>query len=138
MKPRISMIALAVADLGRSASFYGDGLGFPKIPSPPEVAFFDLEGSWLGLSERQTLARDAGVSPEGTGYNGFTLAHNVTTVEQVEAVVEQALAAGASLIKPVQKADWGGTHGYFADPDGHLWEVAYNPFAWIGPPDADG
>ena len=132
------MIALAVANLDRSATFYEDGLGFPKMPSPPEVAFFNLNGTWLGLSEREELARDAGVSPEGTGYNAFTLAHNVASEAEVGLVVANALAAGASLVKEVQKASWGGTHGYFSDPDGHLWEVAYNPFAWIGPEDPEG
>ena len=137
MKPRISMIALAVGDLDKSIAFYRDGLGFPKIPSPPEVAFFNLNGTWLGLSERDALAQDATVSSEGNGYNGFSLAHNVASEAEVEEVFNQAISAGATIVKPVQKASWGGTHGYFKDPDGHLWEVAYNPFAWIGPEDED-
>ena len=137
MKPRISMIALAVSDLEKSAEFYENGLGFPKLESPPKVAFFNLNGTWLGLSEREALARDATVSSEGTGYNGFSLAHNVSSEAEVDRVVEEALAAGASLVKSVQKADWGGYHGYFKDPDGHLWEIAYNPFAWVGPEDDD-
>ncbi len=135
MKPRISMIALAVADLEKSVAFYEEGLGLPKMPSPPGVAFFNLNGSWLGLSERRALAADATVSPEGSGYSGFNLAHNVGSEAEVDAVMEQARAAGATVVKPVQKASWGGTHGYFHDPDGHLWEIAHNPFAWIGPED---
>lgn len=135
MKPRISMIALAVADLQRSVAFYHDGLGFPKIDSPPGVAFFNLNGTWLGLSEREALAKDATVSAEGSGYNNFNLAHNVASKEDVDAVFAQALKAGAKAVKPVQEATWGGYHGYFSDPDGHLWEVAYNPYAWIGPED---
>ena len=135
MKPRISMIALAVDDLDKSIAFYEDGLGFPKMASPPEVAFFNLNGTWLGLSKRDALARDATVSPDGDGYNGFSLAHNVASEEEVDQVFNQAISAGATSVKSVQKASWGGYHGYFKDPDGHLWEVAYNPFAWVGPED---
>ncbi|MGJ8535231.1 MAG: VOC family protein [Alphaproteobacteria bacterium] len=135
MKPRISMIALAVEDLQRSVAFYHDGLGFPKMDSPPGVAFFNLNGTWLGLSEREALAKDAAVSAKGSGYNNFNLAHNVASKEDVDAVFAQALQAGAKAVKPVQEASWGGYHGYFSDPDGHLWEVAYNPYGWIGPED---
>lgn len=135
MKPRISMVALAVADLGASIAFYQDGLGLPKIESPPGVAFFNLHGTWLGLSEREALAKDATVSADGGGYSGFNLSHNVASEDEVDAVFAQALKAGATSVKPVQKASWGGYHGYFSDPDGHLWEVAHNPFAWIGPED---
>jgi catechol 2,3-dioxygenase-like lactoylglutathione lyase family enzyme len=135
MKPRISMIALAVADLERSVAFYEDGLGLPRMASPPQVAFFNLDGTWLGLSERDVLAADATVSPAGSGYAGFNLAHNVADKSEVDAVLEQAEAAGATIVKPAQDASWGGYHGYFADPDGQLWEVAFNPFAWIGPED---
>ena len=129
------MIALAVADLARSAEFYEDGLGLPKAASPPNVAFFDLNGTWLGLSERDALAKDATVSPQGNGFSGFNLVHNVASEAEVDDVIAQALAAGAKIVKPVQKASWGGYHGYFEDPDGHLWEVAHNPFTWIGPED---
>lgn len=135
MKPRISMIALGVDDLEKSIDFYQNGLGFPKLDSPPGVAFFNLNGTWLGLDEREDMARDATVSSEGSGYRGVNLAHNVTSEKEVEDVIRQALDAGATLVKPAQKAEWGGYHGYFADPDGHLWEVAYNPFAWVGPKD---
>ncbi|TQV69659.1 VOC family protein [Exilibacterium tricleocarpae] len=135
MKPRISMIALAVSDLERATAFYAGGLGFPKMDAPPGVAFFNLNGTWLGLSERAALAADATVSAAGSGYNGFNLAHNVGSETQVDQVIEQAIAAGATLVKPAQRAAWGGYHGYFQDPDGHLWEVAYNPFFWIGPED---
>jgi len=135
MKPRISMVALAVSDLTKSVEFYQHGLGLPKLDGPPGVAFFNLNGTWLGLSEREALARDATVSPEGSGYSGINLAHNVASEAEVDQTIDQALAAGATLIKPAQKSDWGGYHGYFADPDGHLWEVAHNPFTWVGPPD---
>lgn len=104
MKPRISMVALAVSDLEKSAAFYRDGLGFPQIDSPPGVAFFNLNGTWLGLSERNELAADAGVSPIGNGYQGFSLAHNVASEDDVDAILKQASAAGATIVKPAQKA----------------------------------
>ncbi len=135
MKPRISMIALAVNDLELSRKFYEDGLGLPRADGPPGVIFFDLHGTWLGLSPRKALAMDSGVSSKGSGYSGINLAHNVATKTEVDRVLAQAVAAGASVVKSPTKADWGGYHAYFSDPDGHLWEVAHNPFAWIGPPD---
>lgn len=135
MQPRISMITLGVRDLAASVRFYEQGLGFPRLDSPPEVAFFTLSGTWLGLYGREALAEDAQVPAAGSGFAGFALAHNVRSESEVDAVVEQALAAGATLVKRPQKVFWGGYSGYFADPDGHLWEVAHNPFCWIGPPD---
>ena len=135
MKPRMSMITLGVADLDRSVAFYGQGLGFPRVGSEASVAFFRLDGTWLGLYGREALAEDAGVPAQGTGFNGFAIAHNVASEAEVEAVMNQALAAGAELVKPPQKVFWGGYSGYFKDPDGHLWEVAHNPFTWIGPDD---
>jgi catechol 2,3-dioxygenase-like lactoylglutathione lyase family enzyme len=135
MQPRISMITLGVRDMTRAIRFYAEGLGFPRMDSPPEVAFFTLNGTWLGLYGREALAEDATVPAEGSGFAGFALAHNVESEEQVRAVLQQAVDAGATLVKPAQKVFWGGYSGYFADPDGHLWEVAHNPFAWIGPRD---
>lgn len=133
MQPRISMITLAVRDLPAAIAFYEHGLGFPRMDSPPEVAFFTLDGTWLALYGREALAEDATVSARGEGFEGFTLAHNVGSEREVDAVVAQAVAAGATLVKPPQKVSWGGYSGYFKDPDGHLWEVAYNPFFWPGP-----
>lgn len=135
MKPRISMITLGVDDLARSVKFYEEGLGFPKMESPPDVAFFTLNGTWLGLYGRKALAEDATVSAEGNGFAGFTLAHNVASEPEVDEVLKQAVAAGAALVKPAQKVFWGGYSGYFKDLDGHLWEVAHNPLFWIGPED---
>ncbi|XKE44161.1 VOC family protein [Halomonas organivorans] len=133
MQPRISMITLGVADLERAVRFYAEGLGWERMDSPPEVAFFPLNGTWLGLYGREALAADAGVSAEGHGFAGVALAHNVGSEGEVDAVLDQAQAAGARLVKPGQRVFWGGYSGYFADPDGHLWEVAYNPYVWIGP-----
>lgn len=135
MKPRISMITLGVRDLATAIKFYETGLGFPRMESPPEVAFFTLNGSWLGLYSRNALAEDATVPPEGNGFEGFTLSHNVSSEEEVEKVMGQALAAGATLVKAAQKVFWGGYSGYFKDPDGHLWEIAHNPLFWVGPSD---
>ena len=103
------------------------------MESPPSVAFFTLNGSWLGLFGRSELAEDAQVPAEGSGFPGFALAHNVTSEAEVDALLQEAVEAGAKLVKPGQKVFWGGYSGYFSDPDGFLWEVAYNPFAWIGP-----
>lgn len=137
MKPRISMITLGVRDLAASVRFYEVGLGFPRMESPPEVAFFTLNGTWLALYGRDALAEDATVSPEGGGFAGFTLAHNVASESEVDAVVAQAVGAGAALVKAPGKVFWGGYSGYFADPDGHLWEVAHNPLFQVGPTDPD-
>ena len=135
MKPRISMITLGVRDLAVAIEFYEKGLGFPRMESPPEVAFFTLNGTWLGLYGRDALAEDATVSAEGRGFESFTLAHNVGSEQEVDEVIVQAIEAGATLVKKPQKVFWGGYSGYFKDPDGHLWEVAYNPLFWVGPTD---
>ena len=87
MKPRISMITLGVKNLEESVKFYKDGLGFPKMESPPEVAFFTLNGSWLGLYGRESLAEDASVSSDGSGFNGLALAHNVASETEVDQIV---------------------------------------------------
>jgi catechol 2,3-dioxygenase-like lactoylglutathione lyase family enzyme len=137
MKPRISMITLGVRDLAAAVEFYEKGLGFPRMESPPEVALFTLNGTWLGLYGREALAEDATVPAEGRGFKGFTLAHNVESEAEVDAVMAQALRAGAALVKKPQKVFWGGYSGYFEDPDGHLWEVAHNPHFWVGPRDDD-
>jgi uncharacterized protein len=92
------------------------------------VVFFKLEGTWLAIWPREDLAADAGLEPAGSGFSGFSLAHNEPSAEGVDRVYAEALAAGAKPVKPPTETFWGGYAGYFADPDGHLWEVAYNPF----------
>ena len=135
MNPRISMITLGVNDLEKSVKFYKEGLGFPQMDSPPEVAFFTLNGSWLGLYAHDALAEDAMVSSAGSGFKAFTLSHNVSSEKEVDEIIENAIIVGATLSKSPQKTSWGGYSGYFKDPDGNLWEVAHNPFFWIGPKD---
>lgn len=127
------MITLGVDDLERSIRFYEQGLGLPRMESPPEVAFFTLNGTWLGLYGREALAEDAAVPPGSSGFAGFSLAHNVRSEAEVDVVIREAEAAGATITKPPLKTSWGGYAGYFADPDGYLWEVAHNPFFWVGP-----
>lgn len=136
MKPRISMVSLGVQDLVRATEFYQQGLGLPRLkPYSDTITFFDLHGSWLGLYPWDKLAEDAGVNHAGEGYRGMALAHNLHSKEEVDSLMQQAVAAGATLVKEPQEVFWGGYSGYFADPDGHLWELAYNPFSWVGPED---
>ena len=127
MEPRITLITLGVSDLDRSIGFYRDGLGLAQRPGPDGIAFFEMGDTMLSLYPRDALAEDATVSTAGEGFRGFTLAHNVESSEAVDRQLEEAVAAGAELVKPGQKVFWGGYSGYFADPDGFLWEVAWNP-----------
>lgn len=133
MKPSINIITLGVKDLARATKFYEEGLGFPKMDFEGDISFFTLNGSWLALYPWDKLGEDAQVSAKGQGFRGVTLAHTVESEEEVLNILEQAQSAGAKIIKPGQKADWGGFSGYFSDLDDHLWEVAYNPFFWPGP-----
>jgi len=135
MKPRISMITLGTSNLQRAIDFYEKGLGLPRMDSPPNVAFFTLNGTWLGLFGRDSLAVEAGISSRENGYNGFALVHNLNSEEEVDLLFNQVLKAGATVTKKAQKTDWGGYSGYFQDPDGHLWEIAHNPHFWVGPKD---
>jgi uncharacterized protein len=129
MEPRISLVTLGVADLGRSRRFYEEGLGWRPSHAGVDgvVAFYQLGGLALALYGRAALAADAGLPDEGGGFGGIALAHNVRSREEVGSVLARAAAAGARLLKPGADTEWGGHVGYFADPDGHLWEVAWNP-----------
>jgi len=113
MNPRISMITLGVNDFEKSVKFYKEGLGFPQMDSPSEVAFFTLNGSWLGLYARDALAEDAMVSSAGHGFKAFTLSHNVDSENEVDKIIENAVTAGATLSKAPHKTSWGGYSGYF-------------------------
>lgn len=132
MEPRISLITLGVQDLERSQRFYRDGLGLPTTWTPAKgVIFFQTTGTVLALYPFDDLAKDVGESFRGVGrtkFNGIALAHNVRTKEEVDRVLQQAQAAGGTIEKPAQDAFWGGYSGYFSDPDGYLWEVAWGAF----------
>jgi catechol 2,3-dioxygenase-like lactoylglutathione lyase family enzyme len=130
MKPKIGLVSLGVRDLPRALAFYRDGLGWPTHNHKPDddCIFFALEGSWLSLYPRDKLAEDAEVSAEGHGFAAITLAHNEPSKEGVDRAFAMAISAGAKSVKTPREVFWGGYSGYFADPDGHLWEVAYNPF----------
>ncbi|HZZ99484.1 MAG TPA: VOC family protein [Candidatus Paceibacterota bacterium] len=127
MKPKISVITLGVSDLKASLKFYCEGLGFEAFGDTRDIGILKLEGTWLSLYPRELLAKDANVSAEGSGFHGFTIAHNVKSKEEVNEVLDLAVKSGAKLVKPGQDAFWGGYSGYFSDPDGFLWEVAWNP-----------
>ena len=131
MEPRISIITLGVRDLERSLRFYRDGLGLPTTwDGSKGVVFFQTRGTCLALYGYDELAADAALTPpaERPVFGGVALAHNVREKHEVEAVLAAAERAGGRIIKPAQDGFWGGYSGYFADPDGHLWEVAWGAF----------
>ena len=128
LDPRISLITLGVENVAQATAFY-ERLGWKKSPASQDaVTFIQLKGTVLGLFSRQSLAEDAHVENTPKGFSGVTLAHNVTSERGVDAVYKFALSCGATPVKAPEKVFWGGYSGYFADLDGHLWEVAYNPF----------
>jgi len=132
LEPRVSIITLGVKDVERARAFY-EALGFKASNASQEsVTFFDGGGVVLGLYGRGPLAEDATVEDSAPGFSGVALAHNAHSEADVDAVLAEAAAAGAKLIKPAGKVFWGGYSGYFADPDGHLWEVAFNPYFKLG------
>jgi uncharacterized protein len=130
MKPKISIITLGVSNFQKSLSFYRDGLGFKphNYKEGEEHIMFKMKGTWLSLFPISKLAKDATVKSNHSGFCGFTLAHNTKSEDEVNKVYQEALQAGAKAVKEPSKVFWGGYSGYFADPDGYLWEVAYNPF----------
>jgi uncharacterized protein len=124
----MSLITLGVEDLKRSTAFYTETLGWPADTSNESVTFVKLNAIVLGLWSKQSLAEDAKVPGEGDGFPGFALAHNARSEEEVDEIFRDLKAKGVSIMKEPEKVFWGGYSGYFADPDGYLWEVAYNPF----------
>jgi uncharacterized protein len=138
MQPRITVITLGVDDLDAAVRFYRDGLGFPTegiVGQELEhgaVAFFDLQpGLRLALWPRASIAHDSGLAPSPPSATEMTLGHNVASRDEVDAVMAQAAAAGARIVREAHPTFWGGYAGYFQDPDAHLWEVVWNP-AWEG------
>jgi catechol 2,3-dioxygenase-like lactoylglutathione lyase family enzyme len=134
MKPRITVLTLGVDDLERSVEFYSEGLGFPtegiigREFEHGAVAFFDLRGGLkLALWARGDLAHDVGMTPGARSPAEFSLGHNVGSEAEVDAAMQHAERAGATIVKPARKTFYGGYAGYFTDPDGHLWEIVFNP-----------
>lgn len=134
MKPRISVLTLGVDDLNRSLKFYREGMGLKTEGIVGEefehgaVVFFDLQDNLkLALWPRKSIAHDAGISVTPTSATELSIGHNVNSPEEVDKIISQAEKAGAKIIKPAQKTFWNGYAGYFQDPDGHLWEVVWNP-----------
>lgn len=134
MEPRISLITLGVADLARARRFYEEGLGWQASAlSNEQVAFYQAGGLVVGLYPETALAADAGLPVPGAGpgvaprFRGTALAHNVPNPQLVDALLNEAERAGGRIVQPAAEKEWGGYAGYFADPDGHLWEVAWNP-----------
>ena len=126
MKAQVSLITLGVRDLGRAKAFYAERLGWPVLAEEGDWVAFMLDGgsTAFALFPWDALAEDARVAADGNGFRGVTLAYNVRTEERVDEVLAEAEHAGGSIVKPAERAEWGGYSGYFADPDGHLWEVA--------------
>lgn len=142
MKPRVTVVTIGVKNLERSLCFYRDGLGLSTEGiigtefEHGEVVFIDLQaGLRLALWPRESIAHDAGLSPGPESPTEFTLGHNVSSKAEVDAVMTHAKAAGAVIVKQAQPTFWGGYAGYFQDPDGHLWEVVWNP-QWTMPDEA--
>ena len=124
---RVTLIALGVDDLERSGAFY-EALGWKAAQKLPEVTFYRLKGLMLGLIGRDALAAEQGRPGTQLGTGAMALAQNYRSPTEVDAAFAAAVSAGATVLKPPEQADWGGYSGYFADPDGHAWEIAYNPF----------
>lgn len=128
MDQRISLITLGARDMQALATFY-DALGWQRTPSPDGVIAYDLIGQTLGLYPLDKLAEDIGVPLSDLGHGASTFAHNLPAKEDVAPLLALAEASGAKILKPAQDVFWGGHHGYFADPEGHIWEIAHNPFS---------
>ena len=136
MSPRlVSILTLGVKDLSRSSKFY-ESLGYQRsVKSDERIVWFATGGTVLALYPWNELADDASINPEGSGFRGVTMAINLKSEKEVDRFIEKVRMIGGKIIKEPQKALWGGYSSYFQDPDGHLWEVAYNPFS---PVDSDG
>jgi catechol 2,3-dioxygenase-like lactoylglutathione lyase family enzyme len=132
MQQRVSLITVGVKDLAKAAAFY-EALGWARVESQDGVVAFDLIGQTFGLYPLDALAEDLGLSVETLGAGRMTLGYNVVEKADVAPILAKAKAAGGDISKPAQDVFWGGHHGYFADPEGHIWEIAHNPFSPLGP-----
>ena len=132
MEQRLSVVTLGVGDLDRAAAFYEQGLGWSRVGDDPGIVFFQLPGMVLGVWSREKLAAEAGVTDTGAAFGGIALAYNARSRAEVDVVLAEAQAAGGTVTAPAGETFWGGYSGYFTDPDGHLWEVAHNPFWTLG------
>ena len=128
MEQRVSLITLGVRDMDAVAGFY-EALGWARVETQDGVVAFDLIGQTLGLYPLDKLADDIGVDMAQLGHGGITLGYNVRSREDVDAFMAQVDSAGGTVLKPAQEVFWGGYHGYFSDPEGHIWEVAHNPYS---------
>lgn len=136
MQQRMTMLGLGVKDLETAKTFYEAVFGWTRMqPEHEGIVFYRLNGVILSLYPSDKLAEDAKVSPHGTGFKGVTCAYNTQTEEEVDSLFSEFKSKGVSIIKMPEKVAWGGYSGYIADPDGHLWEIAYNPFWKL---DSDG
>jgi catechol 2,3-dioxygenase-like lactoylglutathione lyase family enzyme len=127
MDPRLNIVTLGVRNLNQSLRFYRDGLGWKPSVATGDFILFELGGAALALYPRNLLAKDARVAPAGTGFSGVTFAQNVASRGDVDPILAAACDAGATLLRAASEKEWGGYSGYFADPDGNPWEVAWNP-----------
>ena len=127
MDQRFNVVTLGVRDLARSVRFYRDGLGWTAAVETGDFVLFNMGGVALGLYPHDLLAHDAGVKRGRDAPGGVTLTQNVASREEVDRVIASACTVGATLLRPASEKDWGGYSGYFADPDGHPWEIAYHP-----------
>ncbi|WP_299283152.1 VOC family protein [uncultured Tateyamaria sp.] len=132
MDQRVSLITLGAGDMEALAAFY-EAMGWARVESPDGVIAFDLIGQTLGLYPLAALADDIGVAVADLRGGAMTLGHNVSDKADVARLLDRAESVGAKILKPAQDVFWGGHHGYFADPEGHIWEVAWNPFSPLGP-----
>ena len=136
MEQRLTIIGLGVNDLQESNDFYEKKFGWNKLDSSNDnIAFFKLNGILLSLYPREKLAEDAKVSAEGNGFKGFSLAYNARTKEEVDKTISDLSRKGVRVVKKAENVFWGGYSGYIADPDGNLWEIAFNPYLSL---DRDG
>jgi predicted lactoylglutathione lyase len=130
MEQRISAVTLGVRDLAASKKFYREGLGWEPVFENSEIAFFQIVGLVFALYRRDEFAADFKIDPQSIGNAAMALSHNVRSKNEVDPLMERAASAGAKILKPAKDASWGGYSGYFTDPDGFAWEIAWNPF-WL-------